>query len=85
MRLRQRRPGFPGWLITIVNRIKRSWHGILARETLIVDRSDPHSTLKTHHVEEQQPDGTWKIVHNEKEEFEAKRRPSGPETGASDE
>jgi hypothetical protein len=57
------------------NRVKRSFHGILAREILVIDRSHPEKTVKTHHVEERQPDGSWKTVHDERVEYPAKRRP----------
>jgi len=75
LRVRQRRPGFPGWLVDMVNRVKRSWHGILARKTLIIDRSNPEKTVKTHRVEERQPDNSWKTVHDHTDECKAKRRP----------
>lgn len=73
--VRQHRSGFPGWLVTMVSRIKHSWHGILAHEKLTIDRSDPHKTVKTHHVEERQPNGSWRTVHDERVEYKAKRRP----------
>ena len=75
--MKQRRPGFPGgWMVSIKDRIKRSFHGILAKEKLVIDRSHPEKTIKTHHVEERQPDGSWKTVHDEHVEWEAKRRPN---------
>ena len=42
---------------------------------LSYDRSDPSKTVKRHVVKEQQPDGTWVVVHDEHEEYTAKRRP----------
>lgn len=75
LRARHRRPGFPRFLAEMISRVKRSLNGILAREELTIDRSDPNKTIKTHRVSERQPDGSWKTVHDEKEEFKAKRRP----------
>lgn len=72
--VRQRRPGFPGWLVDMKDRIKRSFGGFLARERLIIDRSHPDKTIKIHQVEERQADGSWKGVHDEKMEWGAKRR-----------
>jgi predicted nucleic acid-binding Zn-ribbon protein len=70
--LRQRRPGFAGWLVKITNRIKQSFGGLPARETLVIDRSHPGKTVKTHHVEERQADGSWKSIHDERVEWKAK-------------
>jgi hypothetical protein len=57
------------------NRLKRAiTTGYLARETLRIDRAAPNKTVKTHHVDELQPDGNWKVVHSEREEYPAKRR-----------
>ena len=39
--LRQKRPGFTGWLVSLVDRVKWSRAGRLAREKLVIDRSDP--------------------------------------------
>lgn len=75
LRAGQRRPGFPGFVVDMKHRVKQSLGGILARERLVIDRSDPLKTVKTHHVEERQLDGSWETVHDEREEFEAKRRP----------
>ena len=75
LRVRQRRPGFPGFVIDLVQRTKRSLRGLLARESLVIDRSDPQKTLKRHFVEERQPDGSWETVENHKDEWKAKRRP----------
>ncbi len=54
---------------------KLSANGHKARESLKIDHRDTDKTTKTHIVEEQTDDGIWKIVHNEHEEFPAKRRP----------
>lgn len=70
-----RRPGFPRAFVRFVERTKVSRLGKLARESLRFDRSDRKKTVKTHHVEEQQPDGSWNVVHDEREEYPAKRRP----------
>lgn len=75
LRARHRRPGFPGYLADMISRAKRSLKGIVAHEELTIDRSDPCKTIKTHRVSERQPDGSWKTVHDEREEFKAKRRP----------
>lgn len=40
-----------------------------------LDRSDPTKTVKTHRVNEQELDGDWKVVHDEKVEYPAKLRP----------
>jgi hypothetical protein len=54
---------------------KLSAHGRKARESLKIDHRDTEKTTKMHIVEEQRDDGIWKVVHNEHEEFPAKRRP----------
>ena len=69
------RLGYPGWVTRFVERTKISRLGKLARESLQFDRSHPEKTVKTHRVEEQQPDGEWKVVHDEEVEYPAKRRP----------
>lgn len=74
-RFQQRRLGHSGWLVDMLNRIKKSLHGRLARESLVIDRTDTNKTVKTHHVKELQPDGKWKDVHDHTDEFDAKRRP----------
>ncbi len=61
--------------MTMVSRIKHSWHAILAHEKLTIDRFDPDKTVKTHHVEERQPGGSWKTVHDERVEYDPKRWP----------
>lgn len=71
----QRRPGFSGWLVKMTDRVKRSRRGLLARETQVYDRSAPDRTVKIHRVEERQPDGSWKTVHDEQVGWPAKRRP----------
>ena len=57
-----------------VERTKLSRLGKLARESLRYDRTDPTRTTKTHRVEEQQPDGSWTVEHDEREEYPAKRK-----------
>lgn len=73
-RARHKRPGFGGWVRDLLSRDKVSGHGIRAREILDIDRSHPQKSVKRHHVEELQPDGSWKTVHEEKVEYPAKRR-----------
>ena len=46
-----------------------------ARESLIIDRSDPEFTRKLHHVEEATETGEYDVVHDEDQRFPAKRRP----------
>lgn len=70
-----RRPGWPVPVTTMKHRKKISRRGLPARETLVIDRSDMNKTVKTHHVEEQQTDGSWVTVHDERVEYPAKRRP----------
>lgn len=79
---KQKRPGFPGFVKSVVTRLKRSRRGLLARERLEIDRTDSTKTTKIHLVEEQQPDGTWKLVHDEHVEWPAKRRPPGIQQGS---
>ncbi len=73
--LEQRQKGWPGFLRRIIDRWKLSRQGKEAREVLAIDRSDFDKTVKRHLVEEFE-NGEWKIVHDEYEEFPAKRRPS---------
>lgn len=69
-------PGHPGPVIDHVQRNKRGGKsGQPAHEDLRFDRSDATKTVKTHHVEEQAPDGAWHTVHDEQVEYPAKRRP----------
>lgn len=64
------------WIVNLIKRIKIGRvTGFWAKEELRFDRSAPEKTVKTHHVEELQPDGNWKVVHDEREEFPAKKRP----------
>jgi hypothetical protein len=70
------RPGYTGRAVDMKRHRKTSAHGIPAFETLTIDRTDPNVTVKTHHVEEQQDDATWKIVHDERKTSPAKRRPT---------
>ncbi len=64
------------WIIKLIKRFKiaRST-GLWAKEELRFDRSAANTTVKTHHVEERQPEMTWSVVHDEKEEYKAKKRP----------
>jgi transposase len=79
--LRQRRSGFKGSVVKLVERSKVGGRsGRPVRESLRIDRSDPTKTVKTHHVEEQRPDGTWEVVHDERIESPAKT-PRGPAGG----
>jgi len=69
-------PGHLGPVIDHVQRTKRGGKsGQPAHEDLRFDRSDPTKTVKTHHVEEQDADGTWQVVHDEQVQYPAKRRP----------
>jgi hypothetical protein len=61
-------------VVQFIERTKISRFGRLSRESLRFDRSDPAKTTKTHRVEEQQPDGSWTVVHDEQEEYPAKRK-----------
>jgi len=54
---------------------KLSADGRKARERLEFDHRNRDKTTKTHIVEEQTDGGSWEVVHNEHEEFPAKRRP----------
>lgn len=75
--LRQKRPGFPGYVVDLIERIKvAAKTGYLAREIQLYDRSHPDKTVKYHLVEARQPDGSWKPEHEHREENPAKRRPS---------
>jgi len=56
-------------------RDKLSGTGNEAHEELRFDHSNPEVTTKDHVVKEQQPDGSWKTVHDEHQAFPAKRRP----------
>ncbi len=77
LRATHKRPGVSGFLIDHVQRNKKGGHsGRPVREDLRIDRTDPKVTVKTHRVEEQAPDGTWTIVHDERVESPAKRRPN---------
>jgi len=78
--VRQERPGFPGWLLDMVDRFKFSRAGVDAHEVLVIDRSDPDKTVKTHRVEELL-DGQWETRHQHREEWPAKtKRPHLQET-----
>lgn len=54
---------------------KLSKHGREAKEELRIDRTGPDKTTKDHVVRELRDDGTWEMVHDEHQEFRAKRRP----------
>jgi hypothetical protein len=73
--IEHRRPGFSGLVTKLIDRHKRGGKsGRPASEVLRIDRSDPNVTVKTHHVEEQAPDGTWTCEHDERVESPAKHR-----------
>lgn len=72
--LKERRPGRPGLVRSLVIRYKRSRSGREAREVLDIDRSHMQRSVKRHRVEEFQ-DSEWKAVHQENVESPAKRRP----------
>jgi predicted RNA-binding Zn-ribbon protein involved in translation (DUF1610 family) len=55
---------------------KLSRQGNKAREFLEYDHRHPEKTKKTHTVEEQMDDGSWRVVENEYEIYGAKRRPT---------
>ena len=81
VRVRAYRNGF--MLMEQKVRTKRSKRGVLAQETLVIDRSHPEKTVKVHQVKERAEDGRWRIVHDECVEFPAKRRPEGWEKPAN--
>jgi len=54
---------------------KKSHHGRIADEFLEYDHSNSEVTKKTHIIKEQQHSGNWEVVHDEREEYPAKRRP----------
>ena len=73
VRLRSTRDGFK--LLEADRRYKRAGRsGKLAHEVLSFDHSDPLWTTKRHVVREEQEDGTWETVHDEREDYPAKRR-----------
>jgi DNA-directed RNA polymerase subunit RPC12/RpoP len=82
--MKARRPGLKGFLVQHVQRSKIAGKtGWLAREVLRIDRSDPIRTVKTHLVEELQPDGRWKVEHDERVEYpSARRRTEGEDAEA---
>ena len=54
-----------GWKrVKLYVKDKLSWHGKEAREVLKIDKE---ANRKYHHVEEQNPDGSWTTVHHEDE------------------
>ena len=71
---RHHRPEFSGFLARLITRFKRSLNGNVTREELTIDRSHPDKTIKSHRVDERQPDKSWKVIHEHIEEYEAKRR-----------
>ncbi len=75
-KVEQRRPGVPGTLVKAVKRWKWSRRsGKPAREEQVYDRSAPDKTVKRDLVGEQEPDDSWTVVHDEHDEYPAKRRP----------
>jgi predicted nucleic acid-binding Zn-ribbon protein len=46
----------------------------LRRETMVVDRSDPDTTVKRRRIEERTPDGSTEVVEKVTDEFEGNRR-----------
>lgn len=70
----QKRQGWPKFLRKFINRRKLSRRGKEAREILEIDRSDKEKTVKRHKVWELNND-KWELVHDEHEEYPAKRRP----------
>ena len=46
----------------------------LKRETVIMDRSDPETTVKLRRVEERRPDGSTEVVEEVTDEFEGSQR-----------
>jgi len=72
--VRGKQPDVPGNAYSVVDREKLSEHNVPARERLIIDRRHPDKTVKDHHVEEEQWDGSWTVVHEEHEESPSTRR-----------
>lgn len=74
LRAKQKRKGISGYLTDLKYRRKISGKTKRpTREQLIIDRTDSTKTMKKHYVEEW--DGKqWVVVHDEQEEFKAKRR-----------
>jgi len=77
IRGRKKKKGFPGDIIKEIDRNKISGETKRpTKEQLIIDRSNINKTVKKHYVKEWDKDKKkWITVHNEKEEFNAKRRP----------
>jgi hypothetical protein len=79
--LKQGRPTYTrGPLLEQKQKLTHSANGRLAKDTIVIDRSDASKTVKLHHVDERQPDGSWKEVHHRLSEFPAKRRPGSRHT-----
>jgi hypothetical protein len=77
-KLRELRDGF----LTLESRWKHKVAGAsgkLAHDSLIFDHTDPAKTVKTHVVKEEEPDGSWTTVHDERQVFGARRRPPAAE------
>jgi len=74
--LKQKKKGIVGHLVYLKNRTKiSSKTKKLTRENLLIDRTDTTKTVKRHHVEEwDDKEKRWIVVHDEQEEFKAKRR-----------
>jgi hypothetical protein len=73
LRGRGQRGGFK--FVEFLSRRKLSASGVPAEEFLSFDRTAAEVTVKRHRVDEQQPDGSWKVEHDEVKVFPAKRRP----------
>lgn len=67
-------PDIPGTKYELTKKKKQSGKTKKpAEETMIIDRSHPEKTIKKHKVREFDGEN-WKTVHDEHEEFPAKRR-----------
>ena len=73
-RVKVKNPDIPGTKYELTKKKKLSGKTKQpAEETIIIDRSHPEKTIKKHEVRELDGDN-WKTVHDEHEEFPAKRR-----------
>lgn len=74
LKAKVRNPNTPGIKYELTKKKKTSGKTKQpAEETMIIDRSHPEKTTKKHEVREFDGDN-WKTVHDEQEEFPAKRR-----------
>ena len=74
LKAKVRNPNTPGIKYELTKKRKTSGKTKQpAEETMIIDRSHPEKTTKKHEVREFDGDN-WKTVHDEQEEFPAKRR-----------